>query len=197
MFRELSNAVFLFSLRQPGAEIVGRSNAPPPRRWKIQRPSRAQVKPPEYDKVISTYKTYISDSWYLWHQVMPFSWSPIRYIHIYLPNVCTYLYLPNSMDKKYLLFYASAGANMNRVTLTRHRLGCFCTHHSLGGGGSDPDPPPPAISKTDGRRETDEAAFERSRRDASKPLSKIQNWGHVSGQGQVKGQNRVFSGCRP
>ena len=57
--------------------------------------------------------------------------------------------------------------------LTRHRLGCFCTHHSLGGVGSDP--PPPAISKTDGRRETGEAAFERSRRDASKPLSKIQN----------------------
>ena len=24
--------------------------------------------------------------------------------------------------------------------LTRHRLGCFCTHHSLGGGGSDPTP---------------------------------------------------------
>ena len=39
-------------------------------------------------------------------------------------------------------------------------------------GGSD-STPPPAISKTDGRRETDEAAFERSRRDASKPLSKI------------------------
>ena len=38
-------------------------------------------------------------------------------------------------------------------------------------GGSDPTPP--AISKTDGRRETDEAEFERSRRDASKPLSKI------------------------
>ena len=54
--------------------------------------------------------------------------------------------------------------------LTRHRLGCFCTHHSLGG---RIRPPPPAISKTDGRRETDEAAFERSRRDASKPLSKI------------------------
>ena len=38
-------------------------------------------------------------------------------------------------------------------------------------GGSDPTPR--AISKTDGRRETDEAAFERSRGDASKPLSKI------------------------
>ena len=73
------------------------------------------------------------------------------------------------------------------------RLGCFCTHHSLGGRIR----PPRAISKTDGRRETDKAAFERSRRDASKPFSKIYNWGHVSGQGQVKGKNRVFSGCRP
>ena len=61
--------------------------------------------------------------------------------------------------------------SVDTLPLTRHRLGCFCTHHSLGGGGSDPTPR--AISKTDGRRETDEAAFERSRRDASKPLSKI------------------------
>ena len=39
IFRELSNAVFCFPLRRPGAEIMGgRSNAPPPsRRWKIQR----------------------------------------------------------------------------------------------------------------------------------------------------------------
>ena len=48
IFRELSNAAFRFSLRRPGAEIMGggRSNAPPPppsRRWEIQRPSRARV----------------------------------------------------------------------------------------------------------------------------------------------------------
>ena len=44
IFRELSNAAFRFSLRRPGAEIMGgRSNAPPSRRWKIQRPSRARV----------------------------------------------------------------------------------------------------------------------------------------------------------
>ena len=66
---------------------------------------------------------------------------------------------------------------------TRHRLGYWRTLNPPppglflyppqpgggGGGGSDP----PAISKTDGRRETDEAAFERSRRDASKLLSII------------------------
>ena len=34
-----------FSLRRPGAEIMGgRSNASPSRRWKIQRPSRARAK---------------------------------------------------------------------------------------------------------------------------------------------------------
>ena len=46
IFRGLSNAAFCFSLRRPGAEIMGgRSNAPPPSRWwKIQRPSRARVK---------------------------------------------------------------------------------------------------------------------------------------------------------
>ena len=60
------------------------------------------------------------------------------------------------------------------------------------GVGSDP-PPPRCISKTDGRRKTDEAAFERSRQDASKPLSKFK----IEVTCQVKGQNRVFSGCRP
>ena len=39
-----------------------------------------------------------------------------------------------------------------------------------GGGGCRIRPLPRAISKTDGRREMDEAAFERSRRDASKSL---------------------------
>ena len=51
--------------------------------------------------------------------------------------------------------------------------GLFLYPPQPGGGGVGSDPP--AISKTDGRRETGEAAFERSRRDASKPLSKIQN----------------------
>ena len=68
--------------------------------------------------------------------------------------------------------------------IKRHRIGGCVTHTfnppppglflyppQPGGGGSDPTPP--AISKTDGRRETYEAAFERSRRDTSKPLSKI------------------------
>ena len=44
IFRELSNAAFRFSLRRPGAEIMGggRSNAPPPppsRRWKSRGPA--------------------------------------------------------------------------------------------------------------------------------------------------------------
>ena len=48
IFRELSSAAFRFSLRQPGAEIMGggafKRPPPPSRRWKIQRPSRARVK---------------------------------------------------------------------------------------------------------------------------------------------------------
>ena len=47
IFCELSNAVFRFSLRRPGAEIMGGVRTPPPpppsRRWKIQRPSRVRV----------------------------------------------------------------------------------------------------------------------------------------------------------
>ena len=46
IFRELSNAAFRFSLRRPGAEIMGGGGGvqtpPPSRRWKIQRPSRAR-----------------------------------------------------------------------------------------------------------------------------------------------------------
>ena len=34
-----------------------------------------------------------------------------------------------------------------------------------------------------------EAALERSRRDAPKPLLKLENRGHVTGQGQVKVKN--------
>ena len=45
IFRELSNGAFRFSLRRPGAEIMGgggvQTPPPPSRRWKIQRPSRA------------------------------------------------------------------------------------------------------------------------------------------------------------
>ena len=48
IFRELSNAAFRFSLRRPGAEIMGggvQTPPPPPgRRWEIQRPSRARDK---------------------------------------------------------------------------------------------------------------------------------------------------------
>ena len=50
IFRELSNAAFRFSLRRPGAEIMGaphdlvQTPPPPSRRWEIQRRSRARVK---------------------------------------------------------------------------------------------------------------------------------------------------------
>ena len=52
--------------------------------------------------------------------------------------------------------------------------------------------PPQANSQTNDRSETGEAALERSRRDGSKALLKFFLKGHVSGQGQVKGQNWAF-----
>ena len=52
--------------------------------------------------------------------------------------------------------------------------------------------PPQANSQTNDRSETGEAALERSRRESSKALLKLFLKGHVSGQGQVKGQNWAF-----
>ena len=53
IFRELSNAAFRFSLRRPGAEIMGGVQTPPPhRRWKIQRPSRARVTPRPCSRIL-------------------------------------------------------------------------------------------------------------------------------------------------
>ena len=62
----------------------------------------------------------------------------------------------------------------------------------LTGGGAYNAPPPQANSQTNDRSETGEAALERSRRDGSKALLKFFLKGHVSGQGQVKGQNSAF-----
>ena len=53
-------------------------------------------------------------------------------------------------------------AHIRISSLTRHCLGYYRTHNRLGGGEeSDPTPPPsPAISRTDGRIEPREEAFE-------------------------------------
>ena len=59
-------------------------------------------------------------------------------------------------------------------------------------GGGRITPPPQANSQTNDRSETGEAALERSRRDGSKALLTFFLKGHVSGQGQVKGQNWAF-----
>ena len=74
--------------------------------------------------------------------------------------------------------------------LTRALLGYFRTLRTAGGGGRFG---PPAISRTDGRRETGEAAFERSHREASRSIIKLTLKGHRSGQGQVKGKKCRFS----
>ena len=59
-------------------------------------------------------------------------------------------------------------------------------------GGGRITPPPQANFQTDDRSETGEATLERSRRDGSKALLKLFLKGHMSGQGQVKGQNWAF-----
>ena len=67
IFRELSNAVFRFVLRCPGAEIDGGvfKHPPPIRWWKIQRPSRAQVNMAEDCLHSLTRYIHISRRWSL------------------------------------------------------------------------------------------------------------------------------------
>ena len=80
----------------------------------------------------------------------------------------------------------------HNLTLTRVWSGSQPNAIDRGGGGAYNAPPPQANSQTNDRSETGEAALERSRRDGSKALLKIFLKGHVSGQGQVKGQNWAF-----
>ena len=42
IFRELSNAAFRFSLRRPGAEIMGRRSTPPPPQQTVENPEAQQ-----------------------------------------------------------------------------------------------------------------------------------------------------------
>ena len=77
------------------------------------------------------------------------------------------------------------------ITILNPRLtGVSAERHWPGGGGRIT--PPQANSQTNDRSETGEAALERARRDGTKALLKIFLKGHVSGQGQVKGQNWAF-----
>ena len=76
------------------------------------------------------------------------------------------------------------------ICLNPHLTGVSAESHWPGGGRITP--PPQANSQTNDHSETGEAALERSRRDGSKALLKFVLKGHVSGQGQVKGQNWAF-----
>ena len=73
-------------------------------------------------------------------------------------------------------------------TLTRHRLGCFCTHHSLGG--SDP-PPPPAISK----RMDVERRTRRHSKDLDETLPYHFRKFKIEVTRQVKVRSKVKIGC--
>ena len=79
-----------------------------------------------------------------------------------------------------------------RARVNPRLTGVSAERHWPGGGGRITPPPPQANSQTNDRSETDEAALERSRRDGSEELLKIFLKGHVSGEGQVKGQNWAF-----
>ena len=76
-----------------------------------------------------------------------------------------------------------------RIPLTRAWPGSQPNAIDRGGGRYTP---PQANSQTNDRSETGEAALERPRRDGSKALLNFFLKGHVSGQGQVKGQNWAF-----
>ena len=74
-----------------------------------------------------------------------------------------------------------------RGALTRHWPGCpLSSHLPLAGGGGGVRRPL-SNSRTADRSGTSDAAFESSRWDGLKTFHKFSKWGHVSGQGQVKG----------
>ena len=79
----------------------------------------------------------------------------------------------------------------SRVYLTRHLLGYLATRDLLGGGGGVKRPHVITRERMAAER-TNDAAFESSRWDDPKAPPKFSKWGHVSGQGQVKSQNRGF-----
>ena len=79
--------------------------------------------------------------------------------------------------------------------LTRAPLGYFAKRAPLGGADSTPPPPVPN-PRTGDRSEVGEAAIESSSSVYFEQLLKIFLKCHMSGQGQVQGQNRHFSPYR-
>ena len=79
---------------------------------------------------------------------------------------------------------------ISSVILTRHRLGCFCTHHSLGGGvGSDP---PPLLSR---KRMDVERRTRRHSKDLDETLPNHFRKFKIEVTWQVKVRSKVKIGC--
>ena len=76
------------------------------------------------------------------------------------------------------------------IPLTRHRLGCFCTHHSLGGG-SDPTPPP-LLSR---KRMDVERRARRHSKDLDETLPNHFRKFKIEVTCQVKVRSKVKIGC--
>ena len=75
--------------------------------------------------------------------------------------------------------------------LTRHRLGCFCTHHSLGGGGRI-RPPPPLLSR---KRMDVERRARRHSKDLDETLPNHFRKFKIEVTCQVKVRSKVKIGC--
>ena len=81
------------------------------------------------------------------------------------------------------------GGIMRKQGLTRHRLGCFCTHHSLWGVGSDP---PPLLSR---KRMDVERRTRRHSKDLDETLPNNFRKIKIEVMCQVKVRSKVKIGC--
>ena len=80
--------------------------------------------------------------------------------------------------------------HINFQRLTRHRLGCFCTHHSLGGGGGRIRPPLLSQKRMDVERQT-----RRHSKDLDETLPKHFRKFKIEVTCQVKVRSTVKIGC--
>ena len=80
--------------------------------------------------------------------------------------------------------------SVDTLPLTRHRLGCFCTHHSLGGGGVGSDPPLLSRKRMDIERRT-----RRYSKDLDKTLPNLFRKFKIEVTCQVKVRSKVKIGC--
>ena len=102
--------------------------------------------------------------------------------------------LPIGIYSTQILRYAPEGTRFGMFvaySLTRHRLGCFCTHHSLGGGGGvGSDPPLLSRKRMDVERRT-----RRHSKDLDETLPNNFRKFKIEVTCQVKVRSKVKIGC--